>query len=610
MNRNLISILVCALVAGCGLTDFHPAHEGGDDTASSTSMGTTTSGGINSTTTSSGFSTTTTYGGISTTTTGGGFSTSTTSGGISGTTSAGSFGGISTGTSGNGSATTGGACVPASSGPTLIDPAAAWVLTVAPTESVVAVTHDYTVTHCGEGCGYNSHVGTVVLASTCGNAPVTLGTQVDFYSVAFTGDGQHVVYVDDIADPCGSEGNLKIANIDGSNVQLIAQGATFEDYAMAVINTDTFFFFESASSDTFAATLSTGTVTDLGNVGQDQVNFSPSGSAIAIVEPTPNGLGPTLIVEDVSTTARTVIVDGTVESSGNAVWSPDGNHLVFEHGPMAGPPAISVVDAHGGNRVDLPAALSGYMLPVFSSDSGRLAYATQFADGTFGVAVHDLRSGQDASIHGIPANTNDTEYLGNVSFSPDGNLVFVYVIDETNYGNDQLFIGSLQSDFRLVSPALGHVNDNFVVTPDDAHVAVVGEDQMVHVVDLASGLTTDLPGYEVAYEPGTPTPRLLVTSTNLGMYTADGRTELESFNSGVSAIPYGGWLGHDVVLLEANATGTASVMVELDAAGNTRTLASDVTGESWAPIAAPTRIFFNRDASSDPSMAGLWVAPL
>jgi|GEM_PF-4601695 len=496
-----------------------------------------------------------------------------------------------------------------------LDTQAASTLVVAMDERHVAFLRDPHMIDAG--ClarGAQLEVGTLVVlepqpdGSACLRA--TAG-KVSRYSIFYSSDSQDLVWREGV-DGC-EVGRLMSANSDGSNVRLI-HGSVSNNVGIGL----TVFYTVQGQDEDLAAPIAGGKTIPLGpHVDFEDPSFASNAAGTTVAhrkygsdQSFPDGL---VLVQLPSGRSQT-LVDGVTEALGNRIWSPGGNWLAFCRGPKgAGAPAsLSVVAADGNTRIDVSGNSDCWDF-AFSPDEAWLAYADLDASGGTRLLTYSLKDRSSVALGMLAPG-----YFS-LAFSDDGNSV-VATVDPTPrtsaatiYAATTGTAGSLQ--FLVESTA----------TPDSivsagAHVAIATADwtvsptgyRTVGVYPVSGGGPVTIPGSVPLFEPEVPQPHLLLLQyppSTIAIAATDGTGVTP--NTVPDYISFASWLGSAAVYGTApDGSGLVTIAALTGAGAVTTQLASEVGSYAWAPIAAPTRLFYSRKAASAGGPAGVFYVDL
>ena len=462
--------------------------------------------------------------------------------------------------------------------------------------------------------------GTLGIGTVDANGSIqvrAVAAQVEFSTVAFSSDGQTIVFTDhDVPYAARGNanlviGNLEVASAEGTAIKTVATGVI--DYSL--VGGTLFYQTSTPSGDSrrfFAEPLSLGTTVVLpGGFG------SPNATGSATVYRMAGGYGlyaePLPLVELPSGTTHT-LNPGT-DLVGPIVWSNLGTHLAFLHQPMAGSEiALAMVLRDGSMRTELSADCLCENV-VFAPDDTRVAYDVSDGQGGAQVIVHSLVAAADATLTGLPAGRS-ADNQQNVSFSQDGQYVFVTSTPPNSSNTTALYVAPADRNgpFRLLAAGIE------VDSIDAADgFAALGTPRSVEVISLLGGTPTVIASArQASYEAASGGAHLLVypglsdTGTvlppGIGLASADG----SGFNLLPASVRFASvaWLGHVALATIVGSSGSADLFAVSDTGLTVTPLASGADSYAWAPIASPRALFYGRSAPVDAGAAGLFVVAL
>jgi hypothetical protein len=152
------------------------------------------------------------------------------------------------------------------------------------------------------------------------------------------------------------------------------------------------------------------------------------------------------------------------------------------------------------------------------------------------------------------------------------------------------------------------------VASGGGYVAVPTGNWTVEVYPLAGGAPVTITGVEdPQFEPGVLQPHLLLlqhATFELTIAATDGNAATMHPIAG-DYLSFATWLGSAVVYGTVREPSRLVNIVALTNAGAVTTaLASDVGSYAWAPLAAPSRLFYSREVASAGGPAGVFYVDL
>jgi Tol biopolymer transport system component len=147
-----------------------------------------------------------------------------------------------------------------------------------------------------------------------------------------------------------------------------------------------------------------------------ETSWSPDGTTLLVRSDT--GSGGDLYRYDLRTEELELFLEGAF----NARWSPDGSAIAFsaEREDDPGDADLFVADADGTNRRLVVDTGFDDVLPMWSPDAGRLAFASEVHDGDLDVFVVNV-DGTGVRILTADHDGYDTPYL----WGPRGDILFI-----------------------------------------------------------------------------------------------------------------------------------------------------------------------------------------
>jgi hypothetical protein len=238
------------------------------------------------------------------------------------------------------------------------------------------------------------------------------------------------------------------------------------------------------------------------------------------------------------------------------------------------------------------------------------------------IVVHPPAGGTDVHIQGLPDLAKNGIEL---SFSPDGARLYVTTrsLDAT-IQNTWLYVASANADgsLQLVTSHLGAAP---AFPPGDGSLAVDMDSGYTEVFSITGTVSRLVLGRYPVYEPNSQQPRLLLTKDNSksndaiqGPYfvvaATDGTNQnVVNFPSATWFSPVSPqWMGHSVVygVLSTTTADLGSIYAYGGNSSNSTLLAAAPDTYAWAPIPAPTRLFYARKAANSAGPAGLWMVSI
>ena len=500
-------------------------------------------------------------------------------------------------------------------------------LKVSPDEHHVAFMRDYlplppcSTTYVGSSDG-TMPVGTLLVATLADDGTMAVrvvGEGVPFSSVGFSADSRSIVFVDGY-DACSLGGVLKTAASDGTKPRTLAS---------VPINFDEMIL----GNALLFATPVTGVTEELWHALwlPDGAPMLLPGPLISAPEPSSSHDGRQLAyfdfegavhVLDVSTGASHQVDPGINLSMYNTslVMSNAGSFLALATSyPLNsgyGNGSIAIVAANGSQATTLA---NDYATETaeFSPDSSQIAYdALNGSTGAPEIVVHPLAGGTDVHIQGLPDLAKNGIEL---SFTPDGARLCVTTrsLDAT-IQSPSLYVASANADgsLQLITSHLGAAP---AFPPGDSSLAVDMDSGYTEVFSITGTISRLLLGRYPVYEPNSQQPRLLLT-TNQSTDQAFGLAATDGLNQNVVYLPSASlfwaispqWMGHSVVygVISTTPGDLGSIYTYSGNSSNSTLLAAAPDTYAWAPIPAPTRLFYARKAANSAGPAGLWMVSI
>lgn len=489
-----------------------------------------------------------------------------------------------------------------------LDIAATGALVVAPDERHVAFLRGAQTIEAG--CmhrGAQLTTGTLVVVelqsdgSACQRA-VTDSARAQ--TISFGSDSRGLVFLDDV-DDCGF-GKLKTAAVDGASVRVVHAGV----YSAQVVGA-TVFFRVKDDNHTFAVPIAGGNAVSLG-VLPDSIDFSYAANAIGTALAYPNyepgdagaALG-SLVMFALPSGKSQTLVDAATEQFGNLTWSARGSWFAFCRGPQGASQlaTLTLLAADGSRRIDVSA--NSACAFTFSPDEAWLAYLEPDAAGGWRVVSFSLAEQSRVAVGVLPEGSDPA-----LAFSDDG-AVLLATVDAATSSATSLYAATTATagSLRLVFDGVGLLSE---VASTSGYLAAVTGNTTVGVYPVSGGVPVMLPGFEPAFERGVPAPRLLVRQYKPGGVTiaaTDGSAATTYATPDV--VEFATWWGFAAVYGTVPSSGGALTISALTNAGAVPILlASEVGQYAWAPVAAPTRLFYSREVANAGGPAGVFYADL
>jgi hypothetical protein len=497
-----------------------------------------------------------------------------------------------------------------------LDIQAAGSLVVAPDQKHVAFLRDPRTIDAG--ClarGAQLELGTLVVLDLQYEGSVcqrVVAKDVSSSSIFFSSDSRYLAFMEGV-DGC-RVGTLKTADADGANVRLVQESASDDSGIGATV----FFRVKDQSID-LAVPFAGGKPVALGAGTYDPgYSSNATGTAFAYAN-YGSGSGSSdgaLVLFALPAGTSKTLVDGTKEQIGNTAWSPRGGWLAFCHGPKDGALAsLTLVAADGSTRIEVSTNSACYGF-TFSPDDAWLVYPERNSSGGTRILTYSLKDRSSVLLGVLP------EGGFGLASSDDSASVVVELDPKTPtspaskqiYGGTAGLAGSLRllidepGVYEVVS-AGGYValsNGNWRLSPNDHWT--------VEVYPISGDTPVTILGQSPHFEPGVSQPHLLLLQDSpsvIALAATDG--------SGVTAYPvpasdyfvFNGWLGSVAVYGTApDSTRLVTISAFTSTGAVPTLLASEAGAYVWAPIAAPTRIFYSRKVASAGGAAGVFYAEL
>jgi hypothetical protein len=490
---------------------------------------------------------------------------------------------------------------------------AAGTLVVAPDEKHVAFLRDARTFDAGcVARGLSRSAGTLVvldLQSDGSACERVVADNVDATSIYFSGDSRGLVFANDV-DDCGV-GKLKTADADGSNVRQV-YGSAKVDVAIG----STVFFGagnEAGNEDRYLAaqiaggkTVSLGTRSDL---FQNLFLSNATGTAFAYMRTRYRAGNEdiaefALILVELPSGESHTLVDGVSNQSGSFAWSPRGDWLAFCYGPRGMPiTSLALVAADGSSRAEVSTNCD-CLSYTFSPDSAWLAYGEPDGSGGTRLSTYSLEDGRSVPLGALPQG------YSSISFSDDGASVVAAVETTSMHTSVHAAATGVASSLQFLVDVSGGSYD---LASSGGYVAVPVDNTKVEVYPVSGGVPVTLVGSKPRFEPGVSQPHLLLLQyppNALVIAAPDGSTAT------THVVPsdyflFASWLGSAAVYGTVPDSSEPVTISALTNAGAVSTLlASEAGAYAWAPIAAPTRLFYSRAVASAEGTVGVFSVDL
>jgi hypothetical protein len=496
-----------------------------------------------------------------------------------------------------------------------LDPQVAGTMVVAPDEKHVAFLRDpHTIE---AGCisrGAQLELGTLVvleLQSDGSACQRVVADDVSSYSVFFSSDSQDLVFRDGV-DHCGV-GRLKAADSHGSNVRLV-HGSVSSDVG---IGSTVFFTVQDEDYD-LGAPIAGGKTISLGThseFGDPRYASNATGTAFAYRKyGSDHGVADGSLVLIALPSGRSqTLVDGAAEELGNRIWSPRGNWLAFCHGPKGAAElaSLTLVAADGSTRIDVSTNSACYAF-TFSPDDAWLVYPEIDSSGGTRLLTYSLKDRSSVALGVLP------EGDFSLAFSDESASV-VATVDLTTSVTSPIYAGpagtagSLRVLVDTLAFPVGIVSaGGYVAVPNGNWTAVPTGYWTVGVYPVSGGAPVTIPGSDPLFEPGVPQPHLLLRQyppSAIAIAATDGTAA--TTHAVPDFISFATWLGSAAVYGTAPDSSDLVTISALTSAGAVTTLlASEIGAYAWAPIPAPTRLFYSRTVATAGGPVGVSYADL
>jgi hypothetical protein len=503
------------------------------------------------------------------------------------------------------------ACSPVGSNGQL-DIQAAGGLVVAPDQKHVAFVRD--PHRPSPGCAARIppiELGTLVvleLQSDVSTCQRVVAKDVSSSSIFFSSDSRYLAFMEGV-DGCGV-GKLQTADADGANVRPV------QESALNIRGIGSTVFFRVQDQDfNFAAPFAGGKIVTLdANSDDPALASNASGTAFVYEKSDPSaGVGSLVLVALPSGKSQT-LADGAAERFGFTHWSPGGGWLAFSHtakdaGTLS---SLTLVSADGSSRIEVSSTSTSYS-SAFSPDEAWLLYAEISSASGSRVLSYSLEDRSSLLLGTLPEN----DFW--LKASDDSTRALVTVTSRSPATpSDRVYVGTVgvASSLQLLvdEPGISAAVSagGYVALSTSNWKSSPGHDDAVEVYPISGGTPVILQGVHPLFEPGVAQPHLLLRQYSpnaIALASTDGTGVTTHVVSDAQA--FASWLGSVAVygvISDTNALATLSALTNAGAV--TTPLASEAGAYAWAPIAAPTRIFYSRKATSAGGAAGLFYTEL
>lgn len=243
-------------------------------------------------------------------------------------------------------------------------------------------------------------------------------------SSTFPGVNGKVYYSD-------TNGLIKKANLDGSNVQTVLNSAT--DHVSPSPNGTKLVFdnFNGSDFDLHVANFDgTNNVNILSGSSSDyHPSWSPDGSKVVYVC---NGGSQQICTINADGSGRVQLTNEVLDND-NPSWSPDGTKIVYQKTAGGNGVDIFVMNTDGSGKTALANSSAHEQEPRWSPDGTKIVYS-RFIDNTYLYEVYRMNA--DGSNQ--TRMTTHTEYDVSPTYSPDGTKIY-YLSESNGFGLYKLY---------------------------------------------------------------------------------------------------------------------------------------------------------------------------
>lgn len=463
------------------------------------------------------------------------------------------------------------------------------------------------------GClsrGARLEVGTLVAlelqsdGSACQRA---VADNVYGYSIYYSSDSRDLVFMDDV-DDC-AVGTLKAVDADGTNLRLVSRSVS----SNVGIGATVFFTLRGQDKD-LAAPMAGGKTITLGpHLDFDEPRSASNAAGTASTYRkygTDQNFPEGLVLAQLPSGKSQTLVDGVTETVGNHIWSPGGNWLAFCHYPRSSWTLafLTVVSADGSTRMDVSSNSDCYAF-TFSPDDAWLAYADLDASGGTRLLTYSLEERSSVALGKM------AEGYFELAFGDDSASVVATVDSTTKTTGATIYAAraGVADSIQFLADTTAYPES---IVSAGGHVALATVDwttspsgyRTVGVYPVSGGAPVTIPGTRPLFEPGVAQPHLLLLQyqpSTIAIAATDGTAVTSRAVPGF--IAFATWLGSAAVHGAAPDPYSLVTISALTSAGAvTSLLASEVGAYAWAPVAAPTRLFYSRELASAGGPAGVF----
>jgi Tol biopolymer transport system component len=228
-----------------------------------------------------------------------------------------------------------------------------------------------------------------------------------------------------VSDRDGSALDVFTMDLDGNNLVNLTQTPDRDEIPISWSPGGDYLAFASNQADATQIFLIQASGQGLLNLSEREQaqtfdDWSPSADRFILSTVSESGISP--VITDLNGEQHQPLTDGTYPAGGGS-WSPDGQRIAF----MAVPPEVSaidifVVDAAGGEPLDLTQSPSNDRFPRWSPDGSQIAFVTD-RDGNSEIYVMGADGSGLTNLTNHPASDAAN---GDFAWSPDGKRILFH----------------------------------------------------------------------------------------------------------------------------------------------------------------------------------------